>query len=78
VTSGICRSNVLCECNGEGRKGAWFVTTNFYDDEAKQNMNMHSGPILLGVTYSLGVTGTDLQNYGRMMISRPGLRPGFA
>ena len=54
------------------------MTTNLYDDEAKQNMNMHSGLILLGVTYSLGVTGTDLQNYRHMMIRRPGRGPCFA
>ena len=64
VTSGICWSSVLCECNGEDRNGARFVTTNVYDDEAKQNMNMHSGLILLGVTYSLGVTGTDFRITG--------------
>jgi len=54
------------------------VTTNGYDDEAKQNMNMHSGQILLGVTYSLGVTGADLLNYRHMMLCRTGLRPCFA
>jgi len=69
---------VLRECNGEGRNGAGFVTTNVYDDEAKQNMNMLSELILLGVTYSLGVTGTDFQNYRHMMLCRPGLRPCFA
>ena len=54
------------------------MTTNVYDDEAKQNMNMHSGLILLAVTYSLGVTGTDLQNYRHLMLRRLGLRPCFA
>ena len=74
LTSGICWSNVLCECNGERRNGAGFVATNVYDAEAKQNMNMHSGLILLGVTYLLGVTGTDLLNYRHMMLCRTGLR----
>lgn len=54
------------------------MTTNVYDDEAKQNMNMHSGLILLGVTYSLGVTGTDVQNYKHMLLCRRGLGPCFA
>lgn len=54
------------------------MTTNVYGDEAKQNMNMHSELILLGVTCSLGVTGTDLENYKHMMLCRPGLRLCFA